>query len=194
MLASLFSSSARVKVLGLLTLNPAQRFYLRQLAQSLDLPVRAIQRETERLAKIGLLKKVPEGNRVYFQVEPKHFLYPEIKRIFLKTLGARALLGEALRASPDIQIAYIYGSYAADEESTESDIDLFVVGEIGARRLTAALAEFRENTRRELNAYVTTAADLRAAVARRDGFIQNVMRSPKVFIVGDEQSLQQIAA
>ena len=192
MLTSLFSSSARVKLLGLLLLNPAESFYLRQLARALRLPVRAIQRETERLVKAGLLKRVTDGNRVYFNVEVRHFLYPEIKRIFLKTLGALVLFGDALRSSPDIRVAFIHGSYAADEETAESDIDLFVVGELSARRLNAAFAKFRANTRRNLNIYVTNLTDFRAALSRRDGFTRRVMRSPKVFIVGDEHTLHQM--
>lgn len=192
MLTSLFSSSARVKLLGLLMFNPAQSFYLRQLARALRLPVRAIQRETDRLVKIGLLKKAADGNRVYFRVEAGHFLYPEIKRLFLKAFGAWALWGDAFRRSLDIRLAFIYGSFAADEETPESDIDLFVVGEISARRLKAAFAEFRVSTRRNLNVYVTSLADLRAAILQRDGFIRKVMMSPKVFIVGDEHDLRQI--
>jgi DNA-binding transcriptional ArsR family regulator len=194
MLTAFFSSAARVKLLGLLSLNPGQRYYLRQLAKSLHLPIRAIQRETERLLQAGLLKKAIDGNRVYFQIKPEHFLYPEIKRMFLKMLGARALLGEALQPPPGIQAAFVFGSFAADEATAEGEVDLFVVGELAARRLQATLAKFHEDTRRELKVYVASAAEWRAALGRRDGFIFKVMQSPKVFIVGDEGALDRIAA
>lgn len=141
-----------------------------------------------------MLSRTADGNRVYFQAEAGHFLFPEVKRIFLKTLGAQVLLGEALQASPDIQVAFIYGSYAADEESMQSDIDLFVVGDADPRNLTTALSDFRDRTRREVNVYVIRAEEFRAAMKRLDGFLQNVMASPKVFIIGDENALQQIAA
>jgi hypothetical protein len=194
MLQAFFSSTARVKLLSLLTLNPGQRYYLRQLAASLDLPLRAIQRETERLLQIGLLNKANDGNRVYFQIRPEHLLYPEIKRLFLKLLGAQALLDDARRPPPGLLAAFVYGAFAADEAPPESQIDLFVVGEVAARRLRAALERLREDTRREIRVHVASAAELRAALHRRDGFIQAVMRSPKVFIVGDENLLQRIGA
>ena len=195
MLTAFFSSAARVKLLGLLSLNPGQRYYLRQLAQSLHLPLRAIQRETDRLLRAGLLKKAIDGNRVYFQIKPEHFLYPEIKRIFLKMLGARALLGEALQPPPGIQAAFVFGWFAADEAApgAEGEVDLFVVGELAARRLQGALAKFREDSLRELKVYVTSAAEWRAALGRRDGFVYQVMQSPKVFIVGDEHTLHQLS-
>jgi hypothetical protein len=192
MLNAFFSSNARVKLLSLLTLNPGQRYYLRQLAAALDLPLRAIQRETERLLRIGLLNKASDGNRVYFQIRPEHFLYPEIKRLFLKLLGARALLGEALRPPPGLLAAFVYGDFAADKAPPESQIDLFVVGEVAARRLKASLERLREDTKREIRVYVTSAADLRRALQRRDGFVRSVMQSPKVFIVGDERLLEAL--
>jgi DNA-binding transcriptional ArsR family regulator len=194
MLTTFFSSSARVKLLGLLTLNPGQRYYLRQLAGALHLPIRAIQRETERLMQAGLLRKFIDGNRVYFQIKPEYFLYPEIKRMFLKMLGARALLGEALTPPPTIQAAFVYGAFASDETTDEGGVDVFVVGEVAVRQLKAALAKFQEDTRRELNVYVTSAAELRDALSRKDGFIYRVWNSPKVFIVGDERELQRITA
>lgn len=193
MLTAFFSSSARIKLLGLLSLNPGQRYYLRQLAASLHLPIRAIQRETERLLRAGLLKKAIDGNRVYFQIKPEHFLYPEIKRMFLKILGAQALLGEALQPLPTIQAAFVYGAFASDEWTPEGDVDLFVVGEVAMRQVGAALARFREATRREMKVYVTSAADLRDAISRKDGFVYRVLTSPKVFIVGDEQALDRIS-
>jgi hypothetical protein len=192
MLTAFFSSSARVKLLGLLTLNPGQRYYLRQLARSLHLPIRAIQRETERLLQAGLLKKAIDGNRVYFQIKREHFLYPEIQRMFLKIVGARALLGDALRPPPSIRAAFVFGPFAGEHAPAEGKIDLFVVGELAARRVRAALAKFHSDTRRELNVYVASAAEWRAALMRRDGFIDKVMQSPKVFIVGDESALQEI--
>ena len=193
MLTAFFSSSARAKLLGLLTLNPGQRYYLRQLAASLHLPIRAIQRETERLLQAGLLKKAIDGNRVYFQIQPEHFLYPEIKRMFLKILGARVLLGEALQPPPTIQAAFVYGPFASDEATDEGGVDLFVVGDVAMRQLRSALARFQEETRRELRVYVTSAAELRDAISREDGFVYKVLNSPKVFIVGDERALNRIA-
>jgi len=192
MLEQLFSSRARVKVLGLLLLNPQQRYYQRQIARLTTLPIRAVQRELERLESIGLVQREPDGNRVYFQVNSRHFLYPELKRIFLKTVGLRALLGETLRPHEGIQVAFVYGSYAADMETMESDIDLFVVGSISGRDLRAALRKVEEDTGREVNVYLTSPEALRGAMG--NGFVRNVLAGPKVFLIGDEDALHALAA
>ncbi|MEJ5199003.1 MAG: hypothetical protein WHX53_08775, partial [Anaerolineae bacterium] len=69
MLESLFSSRARVKVLSLLLLNPESSFYLRQISRLTQLPIRAVQREVERLLALGLLKRSESGNQVHYQVD-----------------------------------------------------------------------------------------------------------------------------
>jgi len=99
MLEQLFSSSARVKVLGLLLLNADRRYYQRQIAELTALPVRAVQREMGRLTGIGLVRRMSEGNRVYYQADAENFLFPDLKRIFLKTIGVQALLGRRCKGA-----------------------------------------------------------------------------------------------
>ena len=72
----LFSSSARVKVLTLLLLNPETSFYQRQISILTGLPVRAVQREVERLQTLGLLTSFTRGNQVHYQVNRDFFLFP----------------------------------------------------------------------------------------------------------------------
>ena len=63
MLELLFSSTARVKVLALLLLNPETSFYQREIGTLTDLPIRAVQREVQRLQTLGLLTSFTRGNR-----------------------------------------------------------------------------------------------------------------------------------
>ena len=67
MLKDLFSSSARVKILSLLLLNPDTKFYQREIETITGLAIRSIQRETEKLEALGVLHKFAEANKVYFQ-------------------------------------------------------------------------------------------------------------------------------
>ncbi len=192
MLELLFSSSARVKVLSLLMLNADRRYYQRQIAVLAALPVRAVQREMERLTEVGLVRQTTEGNRVYYQADTRHFLFPDLKRIFLKTMGVRSLLGQALQECSDIQLAFVYGSYAADTETTQSDIDLFVVGGIESMQLRTGLRPVEEMTGREVNVYLTNAEALARASA--NGFVHNVLDGPKIFLIGDEDVLRALVA
>jgi predicted nucleotidyltransferase len=194
MLELLFSSAARVKMLALFLLNPDTSFYQRQISSLTGLPIHAVQREVERLCNLGLLASFPRGNQVHFQVKRNFFLFPELKGIFLKTTGLAALVGAALRKSEGIRLSFVYGSYAADRETAASDIDLLVVGCLSSRALHATIQEARSVTHREINYVLFSPEEFRMKAQAQDGFLQNVLASPRLFLVGDEDALRTLIA
>ncbi len=190
----LFSSQARVAILKLLLLNGADRFYLRQIASLTEQPVRAVQRELPKLERIGLLEHTVDGNRKYYQVNRDCPIFPELKAIFLKTVG----LGDALREylskdAGSIEVAFIYGSYASGEESVTSDIDLFVVGTIGAMELSTALAAAKSELAREINPVMMTPAEFADKAASGNHFVLSLLDEPKTFLVGNAEDLESLA-
>ncbi len=194
MLDKLIASSARVKILRLLLLNEEKRYYQREIADLVELPIRAVQRESARLTEIGLLHRIEDGNRVYFQANPTCPIFPELERILLKTIALEVLLNKALVGDEDIQVAFIYGSYAASQETATSDVDLFVVGSISGRALSAALGPVQTEIQREINYYLVTVEEFQEQIANDNGFLNNVLESPKVFVIGDEETIRALAA
>lgn len=196
MLELLFSSTARVKVLALFLLNPETSFYQRQISNLTRLPIHAIQREVGRLRTLGLLVSSARGNQVHFQVNRDYFLFPELRAIFLKTTGLAALIGTALQktATAQITLAFVYGSYAANQETVASDIDLLVVGDLSSRALHATLQEAEGVAHREINYVLFSPEEFRMKVQAKDGFSQNVLAGPKLFLVGDEDVLRTLVA
>ena len=192
MLELLFSSRARVRILALLLLNPETSFYQRQISKLTELPVRAVQREVGRLQTLGLLIRSDDGNQVHYQVNRNFFLFPELKSIFLKTLGLSALTQNRLRSAGSIDLAFIYGSYAADQETAVSDIDVLVIGGLPSRALHAALQEAEQLTHREINYVLFSPEEFRSRVLANDGFLSNVLASPKLFLIGDEDALRAL--
>jgi predicted nucleotidyltransferase len=195
MLDRLISSSARVQVLRLLLLNEGKRYYQREIADLTGLPVRAVQREGARLTEIGLLHRVEDGNRVYFQANPACPIFPELKLILLKTVALEFLLSDTLAEdSQQITVAFIYGSYAASREVASSDVDLFVIGSISGHQLSATLRPMQAEIQREVNYHLVTLKEFRERLSRSDGFLQNVLDGPKIFVVGNEETLRALAA
>jgi DNA-binding transcriptional ArsR family regulator len=84
-LAQLFASKARGAVLRVFMLDPMRAYYQRQLEAATGLPIRAVQRELERLTAMGLLYRRIEGNRSYYQADPEFALFPELRGMILKT-------------------------------------------------------------------------------------------------------------
>jgi predicted nucleotidyltransferase len=194
MLEELFSSRARADVLALLFLNSRDRFYQRQIAELTGLPIRAVQREVEKLCTLELLIREENGNRIYYRANERAAVFPDLKRLVIKTRGPAYQLRQALQGAESIKLAFIYGSFASGEETAASDLDLFVVGGIPGRRLSALMREASDTLGREINTYLTSSEECRRKVTEGDSFVQNVLSQPKVFIIGDEQELRALAA
>jgi len=193
-LEELFSSQARVAILKLFLLNAGNRYYLREIALLTEQPVQAVQRELPKLERIGLVTQTADGNRKYYQVNRECPIFPELKAIFLKTVG----LGDALREYlskevGSIEVAFIYGSYARGEESIASDVDLLVVGTVTVTEVASVLSRARSELAREINPVVMSAGEFAGKLASGNHFVLSLLEEPKVFLVGNAEGLEAFA-
>lgn len=188
MLQALFMSRARIAVLKALLMHPDGRFYLRELAQETGMPLRSVQVEVGRLTEAGILECETRGRQTYYRVNERCGIIPELRSMFVKTVGAADAIQDALVPEADsITAAFIYGSLARGDMRPESDIDLFVVGSVTLRRLTALLKDV--NVSRVINPTVMSNEEFRARLTENDHFVSTVMDSPKLFLTGDEDEL-----
>ena len=193
MLAKLFGSDARVKVLSLFMLNAGNEYYLREIAQETRLAIRSVQRTVENLTEIGILQREKRGNSVYFRLRDDIPILPELKAIFLKTVGLGALLRQMLAEQKGIEIAFIYGSVAKGEEEEASDIDVAIIGDLSSRQLTSELVKLERELGREINATVFTPTEWRSRGKKRDHFVRTLIQEPKIFLIGDNGDLEALS-
>ena len=129
-LADVLFGRTRGAILALLYGHVDESFYTRQIAREVNASVGAIQRELETLAKIGIIKRSSVGNQVFYQVNKDAPVFPEMRGLVSKTVGAISVLRSALKPiSNQIVVAFIYGSVAREEETAQSDVDLIIIGE-----------------------------------------------------------------
>lgn len=192
MLDELFSSRARIEILKLFIFNPLDRFYQRQVSLRSKQPIRAVQREVEKLERIGLIKKSIAGNRIYYSADRACPIYGELKSIIFKTAGIAAALKAEFARSRGIMFAFIYGSYAEDKEGYSSDIDLMVIGNISSRELSKILSRSKAELSREINYAVFESAEFRDKVNGKDHFLSTVLKKKKIFIIGSENELKRL--
>ncbi|MGB2982698.1 MAG: nucleotidyltransferase domain-containing protein [Candidatus Bipolaricaulia bacterium] len=192
MLSKLFGSEARVKVLSLFMLNAGSEYYLREIAQRTGLAVRSVQRAVDDLSEIEILEREKRGNSVYFRLRAENPIVPDLKAIFLKTVGLGDTLREALAEESRIEVAFICGSVAKGEETAASDIDLALIGEIRPRALTEVLTSLEKRTGREINATVFTLEEWGARIAAGDHFATTLIREPKVVLIGHGTELKTL--
>jgi len=192
MLNKLFSSEARIAILKLFLFNSGEAFYLRQISALAHQPIRAVQREVNKLIEIGLINKFTEGNRTYYQADKTCNIFEELKRIFLKTLGLAEALKERLNKLNDIKIAFIYGSYAKGKENLSSDIDLFIIGNISSKKLSSILSKPKKELGREINYIIFPPNEFGKKLKQKNHFLNTVLKEEKLFIIGNEDELNAL--
>jgi predicted nucleotidyltransferase len=188
-LQALISSRVRTKVLTLFLMHPDQEYHLKGLVQELSENNNALRRELNRLAAIGLLHSQWRGSAKFYQVDRKHPLYPELRSIVVKTTGLGETLRNELAALGNVQWAAVYGSFAAGEVDARSDIDLMLVGTLNLESLRRVLGNLERRLDREINETVYDPEEFARRRNEGDAFLERVMGSPKIVVLGDADAL-----
>lgn len=120
-LAMLFASSARAAILRLFMLDPSRAYYQRQIEAATGLAIRAVQRELERLAAMGLVYRRAEGNRTYYQVDVQFPLFPELRSMVLKTASEPERIRGQMAVDDAVRLAFLSGEESRLLVVTEGD-------------------------------------------------------------------------
>ena len=193
MLHKLFSSRVRIELLNTFFLHPEKSFYLRELERITGEDYKNVSTELKNLESIGLLTSRKSGNLKYFQVNPGFLIYSELKSIFFRVRGVAGLLKQVLSESPDIEYAFIYGSFAAGAENEKSDVDLMVVGKIPLENLLKRLREPEKVLGRDINPSLFPKSEIKQRLKNQDPFIGRVMAERKIMLIGNEDDLRRFA-
>lgn len=134
-----------------------------------------------------------DGNRLYFSANTENPIFHELQGITLKTTGLCSQLKRAFDGIEGISLAMVYGSFASGNPTPESDIDLLVIGQIGLRQLASKLRIVSDTVGREINPTVISAKSYAKKLKDRDVFISTVAKSQKLWIIGNEHELAELA-
>jgi predicted nucleotidyltransferase len=182
-------------VLAWLLGHADEAYYLRQIARHTGTSVGAVQRELEQLTAAGLLLRTVDGRQVYFRANRNAPVFPELQGLFAKTAGLVDVLREGLAPlSERILTAFVFGSAARGELGAQSDIDLMVVGNAAFQDVVHALAEAQDRLGRDVNPTVYPPTEFRAKLGGEHHFLMNVLRAPRLFVVGGEHELGGLGA
>jgi predicted nucleotidyltransferase len=73
-----------------------------------------------------------------------------------KTIGAAPVIAQSLKKIAGIDEAYLYGSFASNQQDAASDIDVLVIGSPREEDLAQAVGRLERQLGRELNYTVLT--------------------------------------
>jgi predicted nucleotidyltransferase len=136
------------------------------------------------------------GTRRY-RLNKEHPWVPGLKIILESSyLGGISLLRKGLSAFPVDKIkpdaAFVFGSFANGSQTPESDIDLIVIGYHDRPTLAELIDKLEQQTGRKIDYFEYTSDEWAKALQDGDYFVNSVMKKPKVFLVGDNERLEQI--
>ena len=189
---ALFSRGRR-ELLTLLFSNAEKSFYLRQIVRELGIGQGVVQRELSRLSDAGLITRTRIGSQVHYQANHESPVFTELKSLMVKTTGLAEVLREGLSTVADqIDVAFVFGSFARSEGRARSDVDVMVVGKVSFGEAVSALQPAQKRIGREVNPAVFSAEEYRARRKSKDRFVQTVLNSPKLFLIGGEHELKRL--
>ncbi len=182
----------QILILEIFFNNPEKSYYLRELGRMLSKQPGVFQREINKLTKDNFLISEYQASSRYFKLNKNHPLFNELKSIFFKTLGAEGRLKGLLVKVKNIETAFIYGSFAKNKEDQFSDIDLMIIGAPDEDILISKISKIEGEIGREINYTIFSPQDLKNGLTKKEVFLEDIIKGPKIFIIGDQYVLEKI--
>nr|MDP2190759.1 transcriptional regulator [Rhodoferax sp.] len=189
-LADALFPKGRQRVLAVLFGNPGRSFYANEVIALAQSGTGAVQRELATLSEAGLLKVTKQGNQKHYQANADAPVFAELRGLVLKTMGLADVLRAALAPlAAQIDSAFVYGSVAKQQDTAHSDIDVMIVSpSLGYADIFGALESATTTLGRKVNPTLYTPADMAKRVAKDNAFVTRVMRQPKIWLMGTEET------
>lgn len=183
-------SKARQRLLTYYFANPTARRHLRDLAERLSIDPSNLSKELGRLEREGLFRSEVSGRQKYFQLNREYPLFDEVRSIVAKTVGAVPLIAQSLKKIEGIEEAYLYGSFARNQQDAASDIDVLVIGAPLNEPLAETVGKLGRQLGREVNYTVLTRKEFESRRTRKDAFLENVWHNNRVSLIGPHEKAQ----
>lgn len=189
MLEDLIISKTRLKILDLFLKNKGAIYHVREITRRIDEEINAVRRELAFLEKKGILRKEPRANRLYYGVRRDYPFLVDLLNVWTKTSGlGGAILKERAKLGK-IKYVSMSGKFAHNLERGSDDVDLLVVGDVVVPELSLLIRADETRQGKEINYTVMTEEEFEFRKKRNDPFIQKILASSKLMIVGDEEEL-----
>ncbi|HUW24401.1 MAG TPA: hypothetical protein VMW04_02110 [Patescibacteria group bacterium] len=191
MLKDIVVSKVRVKLLDLFFANSAGLYHVRDLVRKIGEEINAVRRELQHLEEVGLLKKEPRGNRLYYWLNPNYSLYDQLLAMVAKETGLGEQIIKNRNRIGKITFCVFSGKFVRRLPRKEEEVDILVVGEVVMVELAALVKAEEEKRDQEINYTVMANEEFEFRKKRRDPFLLGILSSTKVMIIGDEEELMR---
>jgi hypothetical protein len=189
-LGDIITSKVRVKILELFFSNLKEMYHVRGIVRETKEEINAVRRELGKLEAVGILKKEPRGNRIYYWLRTDYPFFGDLLSIVAKNTGIGASIIANKNKIGKINSIMFSGQFSRGKtRRKEDDVDILIVGEVVLPEL-ATLIRMEESKRgKEINYTVMSKEEFDFRKKRRDPFLLGILSGSRTMIVGDEEEL-----
>ena len=192
MLKDLLISEVRVNILKQMLPTPDKSYHVRALVRAVDTEINAVRRELARLHSIGLLRRRPSGNRIYYSVDTASPYYPELLALIAKDGGVGAAIIDNLKKLGDVRFAVLSKAFIRGRQSSVLDVDLFLVGTVNLDVLKETIEKEQKKLNKEVNYSVMSLEDFEFRKRKGDSLITKILSQSRTMLIGDEEEFTKI--
>lgn len=188
------------RIIRFYMVRPGARPHQRALQRTLDLGSASVQRELERLQRLGVMNAEPEGARTVYTVAQEAPEWRALEELERTSSDPVPLLRDALVDVEGVLSAFVFGSFARGTQRADSDVDLLVLegDSFDRQRFYRQLSELSLLLGREINTMRYTPQELGERLGDPShpgwGFLREVLTSDKVWVAGSPSELAPITA
>lgn len=188
---AIFGSQTFPRLLAELAADPGRRFTAGELESRVGASHDSLHRALQRGVAAGLVERERVGRQFVYRADTGSPIYPEVKTLLSKLFGPVEVLRRALGSlrPPEVEAAFLFGSAALAQDTRESDLDVFVLGDVSRFALARHLATAERELGREVNAMAYPRGDVERRLAEGDGFLREVFAGRKVMLAGEAADL-----
>ncbi|MBF0216341.1 MAG: nucleotidyltransferase domain-containing protein [Candidatus Omnitrophica bacterium] len=160
-------------------------FYVREAASVIGEDPGNLSRELKRLEGEGLFVSRTSANARFYSVNKNYYLFNELKAVVAKTSGVEARLKDIAASHKEIELAFIYGSYAKNTEKKGSDIDVVFVGRSLPEKVITDINLLESEISREINYTFYKKNDFEKKRLEKGGFLAEVLAGKTLVLKGE---------
>lgn len=189
-LSDIITSKVKVKLLELFFSDVTEMYHVRGIVREIKEEINAVRINLDKFEKVGLLKKEPRGNRIYYWPRSDYPLFGDILSVVAKTTGVGREIIENRRKIGSISFVMFSGRFVRRQKrKSDDEIDILVVGDIVLPEL-ATIVRYEESKRnQEINYTVMSREEFDFRKKRRDPFLLGILSNSRIMIIGDEGDL-----
>lgn len=184
LLGELFGGAGRYRALGYVFEDPGRDFGPRELAQNAGVDPGNASRWLRRWERLGLVQKTIVLNRTRYCASKD----PSLKHLVLLFQEGGQLASDFKQRLAELgdraEAAAIFGSVAKGAATSDSDIDLLLIGEVSRLEAQAFFKPLGRKLGRPVNVTVFTRQEWDAALAAKNALATDINSGAKIALKG----------